>query len=173
MTNWSELRVDVGRLRQRDNLADLKKRTQADASRSISAEVTADGLEITTARIPDGSPVRVEGVIDTAMAGIEVRATVTSAWEGECRRCLELVTEPLELDLAISFLPNVSDDDDAEAYPIEGEIIDVGEVVRDELMLALPLSPLCADGCVGADPCLLYTSPSPRDQRGSRMPSSA
>ena len=26
-------------------------------------------------------------------------------------------------------------------------------------------------GCV--NPCLLYTSPSPRDQRGSRMPSSA
>ena len=25
----------------------------------------------------------------------------------------------------------------------------------------------------GSDPCLLYTSPSPRDQRGSRMPSSA
>ena len=25
----------------------------------------------------------------------------------------------------------------------------------------------------GANPCLLYTSPSPRDQRGSRMPSSA
>ena len=25
----------------------------------------------------------------------------------------------------------------------------------------------------GVDPCLLYTSPSPRDQRGSRMPSSA
>ena len=24
-----------------------------------------------------------------------------------------------------------------------------------------------------ANPCLLYTSPSPRDQRGSRMPSSA
>ena len=27
------------------------------------------------------------------------------------------------------------------------------------------------EGCDGA--CLLYTSPSPRDQRGSRMPSSA
>ena len=25
----------------------------------------------------------------------------------------------------------------------------------------------------GLGPCLLYTSPSPRDQRGSRMPSSA
>ena len=33
-----------------------------------------------------------------------------------------------------------------------------------------------ADDDRGADnfnPCLLYTSPSPRDQRGSRMPSSA
>ena len=27
--------------------------------------------------------------------------------------------------------------------------------------------------CVSVLPCLLYTSPSPRDQRGSRMPSSA
>ena len=29
------------------------------------------------------------------------------------------------------------------------------------------------DPCDALDPCLLYTSPSPRDQRGSRMPSSA
>ena len=27
--------------------------------------------------------------------------------------------------------------------------------------------------CHKDEPCLLYTSPSPRDQRGSRMPSSA
>ena len=34
---------------------------------------------------------------------------------------------------------------------------------------------LIADEAVGAgvEDCLLYTSPSPRDQRGSRMPSSA
>ena len=30
-----------------------------------------------------------------------------------------------------------------------------------------------SDGLVELKPCLLYTSPSPRDQRGSRMPSSA
>ena len=29
------------------------------------------------------------------------------------------------------------------------------------------------DSDIGFNPCLLYTSPSPRDQRGSRMPSSA
>ena len=31
----------------------------------------------------------------------------------------------------------------------------------------------CSDARVPAEICLLYTSPSPRDQRGSRMPSSA
>lgn len=158
MTGWPELRVDVARLRQRDNLADLKKRPQGDSTRPISAEVTAHGLEITTARIPEGATVSVDGVVDTAMAGIEVRGTVTSEWEGECRRCLTLITEPLEIDLAVSFLPSLSDDDDAEAYPIDGDVIDVGEVVREELMLALPLSPLCADGCEGADPERFPTS---------------
>ena len=34
------------------------------------------------------------------------------------------------------------------------------------LLVAVLLSAQCTD-------CLLYTSPSPRDQRGSRMPSSA
>ena len=44
----------------------------------------------------------------------------------------------------------------------------------EELGFTLDLSfphPKCRDNTDGA--CLLYTSPSPRDQRGSRMPSSA
>ena len=32
---------------------------------------------------------------------------------------------------------------------------------------------IAAGGAYGTYVCLLYTSPSPRDQRGSRMPSSA
>ena len=40
---------------------------------------------------------------------------------------------------------------------------------------ALPFleQPAHLDGSMAGDVCLLYTSPSPRDQRGSRMPSSA
>lgn len=152
MTDWPELRLDVARLRQRDNLADLKKRPQGDSTRPIRAEVTARGLEVTTARIPEGAPIVVDGVVDPAMDGVELRASVKSAWEGECRRCLRIVTEPIDLDLSVSFLPGLSEDDDVDAYPIEGDSIDVGEVVREELMLALPLSPLCSDGCEGADP---------------------
>ena len=37
----------------------------------------------------------------------------------------------------------------------------------------MPLMPVNAACITSVEPCLLYTSPSPRDQRGSRMPSSA
>ena len=57
-------------------------------------------------------------------------------------------------------------------YPVRGEVmtrqklitIRVGELVPGK-EYRLPVRLIV--------PCLLYTSPSPRDQRGSRMPSSA
>ena len=42
---------------------------------------------------------------------------------------------------------------------------------RDPVLFHSVLSPMMNLGLI--TPCLLYTSPSPRDQRGSRMPSSA
>ena len=52
-------------------------------------------------------------------------------------------------------------------YPSEREDCDIG-VLFIETSGCLPM---CGHGMIGT--CLLYTSPSPRDQRGSRMPSSA
>ena len=43
----------------------------------------------------------------------------------------------------------------------------------DPIHTALPHDPTPSLDEIAAMPCLLYTSPSPRDQRGSRMPSSA
>ncbi len=152
MTDWSALQINIARINQRANVAELKRRTQNNASIPVDATVVANGLEITTSRIPEGSLVEVHGSVDTTLSGVELRATVTSSWEGECRRCLDLVSEPIELDLVVPFLPGADGDDDADVYPINGDVIDVGEVIREQLMLALPLSPLCRNDCDGADP---------------------
>src|SRR5690606_40148714 len=37
-------------------------------------------------------------------------------------------------------------------WPIEGEEIDLAEVAREALLLALPLAPLCRDDCTGPAP---------------------
>lgn len=152
MTDWSALRINVAHVRSRQNLAELKRRSTNDTSLPIEATVTATGLEITTSRIPDGSTIEVQGSADTTLSGIEVRATVAAAWEGECRRCLDPVTGDVNLVLTVPFLPERQASEDADAYPIDGDVVDVGEVVREELMLALPLTPLCREDCDGADP---------------------
>ena len=55
-------------------------------------------------------------------------------------------------------------------------IIDEGETLVDSAMIIDYLDELAGPArrlTPAAGTCLLYTSPSPRDQRGSRMPSSA
>jgi len=112
-------------------------------------------LAITTARVPDGQPVRVRAEVTASLNGIDAALQVTAAWEGECRRCLEPVSDDIAVDIHVVFLAEAdlgSEPDDVEAYPLDGDWIDLGEAVREELMLALPLSPLCGESCVGADP---------------------
>ena len=49
-------------------------------------------------------------------------------------------------------------------------VVALAEAVSAE---GLPVLRFSFSGNGGSEGCLLYTSPSPRDQRGSRMPSSA
>ena len=161
---WPELVIDVGRLIRRDNLADLKRRP-ADRPQAIEVAETvqASGLTVSTAGVPDGSDVVVSASLRPTMRGIEARVRATSSWEGECRRCLDPVVSPIEIDIMIPFLSDFDPDgevsaDDAEAYPIKDNRVDLGEALREELMLALPLSPLCEEECTGADPDRFPTS---------------
>ena len=70
----------------------------------------------------------------------------------------------------------------AEAVPITAELIqDADAKLYDDAPVAAVCDAAPADEkhCIALEAkeldvrCLLYTSPSPRDQRGSRMPSSA
>ncbi len=158
MNEWPELTISVLGIRHRDGIVDLKRHTLDRSSIEIDTTVIAKGLGITTSRIPDGGAVHVRASITSDHTGIGVRGTVTSQLEGECRRCLELVGALIEAAMNVTFLDEASFEkhepgpDDADAYSFDGESIDLGEVVREELMLALPLAPLCSDGCIGADP---------------------
>ena len=50
--------------------------------------------------------------------------------------------------------------------------LDGEKKLNDEISI-IPTGSIGLDHAIGIGGCLLYTSPSPRDQRGSRMPSSA
>ena len=59
---------------------------------------------------------------------------------------------------------------------LEGQEVSILAIVDGDTIIPLETSQdhkRAHDGDQGPNTCLLYTSPSPRDQRGSRMPSSA
>ena len=58
--------------------------------------------------------------------------------------------------------------------PRPGFVLELRSALVDELeTLDTNKTPADEAADIVYEPCLLYTSPSPRDQRGSRMPSSA
>jgi uncharacterized protein len=116
---------------------------------TIDTVVEAHGLAVSASRVPEGSPVAVEFLLESVHEGVLVSGTVRAAWEGSCRRCLEpasgdLVAEVRELC--------VEDADDETTYPLGHDEVDLAMIVHDACILDLPLAPLCGEGCRGLCP---------------------
>jgi uncharacterized protein len=75
--------------------------------------------------------------------------TVTADWTGECRRCLGDAVGTLTADVRELFEPA---SDEEETYLLRGDQIDVEPLVRDAVLLELPLAPLCREDCAGLCP---------------------
>lgn len=112
-------------------------------------------------------PADVEIRVRRSESGFAITGTATAGWEGECRRCLEPVTGALvaEIDEEVvthgagSRLPigdpssssSAAEDEDP-AVQFMGDVIDVSTLVRENLVFALPMAPLCSEDCGGPDP---------------------
>ncbi len=112
-------------------------------------------LEVAESRVAAGSDVSADVVLSALDGGIEVEGSVSSVWEGECRRCLSSVRGVITCEVRELFRPrrrHEKPDDDEETYPLESEMLDLGPLVRDALLLELPVAPLCRDDCAGLCP---------------------
>ncbi|HEY1692630.1 MAG TPA: DUF177 domain-containing protein [Polyangiaceae bacterium] len=82
-----------------------------------------------------------------------------------CARCLEPAKVALDEDVSVLVVPAAAmrgaapsgeDDADEQADVIgyDGETVVLDDLVRDELLLAIPMIPLCSEGCPGIRPKL-------------------
>jgi DUF177 domain-containing protein len=83
---------------------------------------------------------------------------VKTTLELDCGRCLEPFTVPVDAAFDLLFLPASSnkgdeerevDDDDLGVSFYKEDVIDLGEVMREQFYLALPMKPLCREDCQG------------------------
>ena len=125
--------------------------------RTVRREIAAPaGLRSALVGVPDGAPLVLDLRLESVTEGVLVTGTVTVPTEGECGRCLEPVTTELVVDVCELFAyPDSVTDETAGADEVDrivDDLIDVEPVVRDAVVLGLPVTPLCRPNCAGLCP---------------------
>jgi uncharacterized protein len=84
--------------------------------------------------------------------------TVKATLELTCGRCLEPFALPIDSSFDLRYQPHAHntgegekeiEEDDLTTAFYENESIDLGELMREQFYLALPMKPLCAESCHG------------------------
>ncbi|MEW2132201.1 DUF177 domain-containing protein [Streptomyces sp. NPDC005435] len=112
--------------------------------------------------VPEGAPMELDLRLESVMEGVLVTGTARASAKGECVRCLEPVGLELEADFQEMFsYPDADDrgrvsaepgddaEDDEDKLYIEDGLIDLEPLLRDAVVLALPMQPVCQDDCAG------------------------
>jgi uncharacterized protein len=103
--------------------------------------------------VPEDAEVRLRLRLESVMEGVLVSGEVDVPVTGSCARCLEPIEDTLELDVQELFAYEGSTteatSEEDEVRRVEGEHIDLEPMVRDLVVLSLPLAPTCTEDCAG------------------------
>lgn len=106
--------------------------------------------------VAKGSEVELDTLLESVVEGVLASGTAEARAEGQCARCLEPLTETLRVDFTELFAyPDSSTEattDEDEIYRLTNDLLDIEPVVRDAIVFALPVAPLCTPDCAGLCP---------------------
>jgi uncharacterized protein len=122
-------------------VSDLTGRPGERRAESLSVKVDW-ALELS--RLDPEQPLLAEVTLEGASGGVFASGTVAAVAEHTCHRCAAVWREEVEVPLA----EMLESDPEAE-YPLDGEVADLEPPIRDAVMLALPLVPICRPDCLG------------------------
>ena len=127
--------------------------------REISLITSLKDLQIGLSKINEG---KVEVNLELISDGDKINAQglLLAEWTAECRRCLEPVEGELKLNVSENFVEEgktfdpegIEASEKADFYFFDELDLNLEPLIRDAVLLALPLSPLCDSSCQGSEP---------------------
>lgn len=118
----------------------------------LSAKIGTDLIAVTD---QISAQVRIESVEE----GVLLSAHISAVAHGECARCLDPVSVPIERNIQelYRYRPqargkNVEELEEDDDLMMDGEIMDLEIPIRDAIILTLPINPLCSEDCEGLCP---------------------
>jgi len=118
-------------------------------------------IDLETEGINVASDVAVRGEARKNAAGIEVAGFVTGALNVDCTRCLKATETPLDVAFDVSFISQENAPEDKElqlqqadlsADVLQGDELDLSDLVREQILLSLPEQAFCREDCHGLCP---------------------
>lgn len=132
---------------------------QPGSMRTVNRIVTApEAFATAMAAVPGGSEIELDLRLEAVMEGVLVTGTVRGQLTAECSRCLDPLSEDIEAGFQELYRYSAEEGEaagtdaaalDDEEYYLEGDLLNLEPVVRDAVVLALPLTPLCGPDCPG------------------------
>ncbi|MDR1711436.1 MAG: DUF177 domain-containing protein [Propionibacteriaceae bacterium] len=107
-----------------------------------------DGLGIAMIGVPPDSPIEFEVLLEPVGEGVLVTGSARVSLRGSCSRCLE----PVEAEASVELQELYSYHDIPDASRLEGELINLEPLLRDQVVLEMPFTPLCQPDCAGLCP---------------------
>ncbi|UCR90423.1 YceD family protein [Mycetocola spongiae] len=109
------------------------------------AEQYGEGLMV----VPVGNDLHVRVRLESVHEGIYVSTEVDTEAVGQCGRCLDEFTQPVEVEFQELFAYS---SDEASESEVHDDHVDLEPLIRDAVVLSLPFQPVCRPDCAGLDP---------------------
>lgn len=115
----------------------------------VQRRVHAEGMALSDVAVPDGSTIEFTGELESIHEGVVLTGAAEVPWVGACRRCLKDIDGVAHIEIREVYETKPTD---GETWPLVHDNVDLGPLLHDIALLALPLAPLCGDDCLGPAP---------------------
>ncbi len=122
----------------------------------------AGSIDLQTQDVKQVAPLEVSAAAELIDGQIRVEGHLETKIELPCARCLEAVVEDVSRSFDLLYAPMPKDlkpeteerlkEDDSEIAFFEGEGIFLADVLREQVLLALPMKAICQSDCRGLCP---------------------
>jgi uncharacterized protein len=140
------------------NIRDLELRAAP-----FDVELSAGAIEFPDLKLRQIGPLKAVGkaeLVSDLLEEVRVKGHVSVRMQTDCDRCLEPADCPIDADFELYYRPvaeglgeeKALDPGEAEMGFYEGDGVELNDVLREFVLLSLPMQKLCQAGCRGICP---------------------
>ena len=129
------------------NFSDLL--SKKNRKKQISLTFELETFEFEGEEIRAIEKVDVEGVAISENDVIVINASIKTKLKLNCSRCLDTFIYPIDIDIEERFTNNKDLQNDEDIVFVEGDNLNITEIVENSIISTLPIKRLCDENCKG------------------------